>query len=84
MLGVTSVLLEGDYTVSVEFNDGENGIINLKNELERDHRAIINELLDLELFKTVKIRFDTLSWDNGVDFAPEYLYDQMIMQKKVA
>ena len=84
MLGVTSVLLKGDYTVSVEFNDGENGVINLKNELEKDHRAIINELLDLELFKTVKIRFDTLSWDNGVDFAPEYLYEQMIIQKKAA
>jgi len=84
MLGITSVLLKGEYTVSVEFNDGENGIINLKNELEKDHRAIIQELLDLELFKTVKIKFDTLSWENGVDFAPEYLYDQMIMQKKAA
>ena len=47
-------------------------------------RPIIQELLDMELFKTVKIKFDTLSWDNGVDFAPEYLYDQMIIQKKVA
>ena len=84
MLGITSVSLKGDYTVSVEFNDGENGVINLKNELEKDHRAIINELLDLELFKTEKIKFDTLSWDNGVGFAPEYLYDQMIIQKKAA
>jgi len=84
MLGVTSVLLEDDYTVSIGFNDGENGKINLKNELEKDHRAIIQELLDLELFKTVKIKFDTLCWDNGVDFAPEYLYDQMIIQKKAA
>ena len=84
MLEVTSVLLQDDYTVFVEFNDGQNGIINLKNELENDHRPIIQELLDLEMFKTVKIKFDTLCWDNGVDFAPEYLYDQMMIQKIVA
>ena len=84
MLGITSVSLEDDYTIYVEFNDGKKGIINLKNELEKDHRPIIHELLDLELFKTVKIKFDTLSWDNGVDIAPEYLYDQMIIQKKAA
>jgi hypothetical protein len=82
MLGITKVLLEGDYIVSIEFNDGQNGLINLKNELEKDHRAIIQELLDLEKFNTVKIKFDTLSWDNGVDFAPEYLYEQMVLQKQ--
>ena len=84
MLGVTKVLLEDNYIVSVEFNDGENGTINFKSLLEKDHRAIIRELLDLEKFKTVKIKFDTLSWENGVDFAPEYLYEQMVIQKKVA
>ena len=84
MLGVNKVVLENDYTVFIEFNDGQNGKINFKNEFEKDHRAIIQELLDLEIFKTVKIEYDTLSWDNGVDFAPEYLYEQMVMQKNVA
>jgi len=84
MLGVKKVELEDGYTVSIEFNDGQNGKINFKNELEKDHRAIIQELLDLEIFKTVKIEYDTLSWDNGVDFAPEYLYEQMVIQKNVA
>jgi len=27
---------------------------------------------------------DTLCWDNGVDFAPEYLYEQIQMQQKAA
>ena len=84
MLGVTKVVLEGDYIVNIEFNDGQSGQINFKSELEKDHRAIIKELLDLKKFKTVKIKFDTLSWDNGVDFAPEYLYEQMVTQRKVA
>ncbi|MCL1929033.1 MAG: DUF2442 domain-containing protein [Treponema sp.] len=84
MLGVTKVQLQGDYTVFIEFNDGQSGIINLKNELEKDHREIIRELLDLEKFKTVKLGYHTLCWDNGVDFAPEYLYEQLMMQKKAA
>jgi len=27
------------------------------------------------MFKTVRVDYDTLCWDNGVDFAPEYLYE---------
>jgi hypothetical protein len=84
MLGITKFELEGDYTVYLEFNDGKNGTINLKTELEKDHREIIRELLDLEIFNTIKIWHRTLAWDNGVDFAPEYLYEQIAIQKKVA
>ena len=84
MLGVTKVVLQGDYTVYVEFNDGQNGVINFKKELEKDHREIIRELLDLNQFNTVKLGFHTLCWKNGVDFAPEYLYEQVLLQKKAA
>ena len=84
MLGVTSVVVEGDYTVYVEFNNGQGGVINFKDQLEKDHREIIRELLDLEKFNTVKLGYHTLCWDNGVDFAPEYLYEQTKLQQKVA
>jgi hypothetical protein len=32
-------------------------------------------LLDMDKFRTVRVDLDTLCWDNGVDFAPEYLYE---------
>ena len=80
---VKSELKEG-YKVFVEFNDGTSGTIDFYNKLQNDHRQIVRELLDLEKFKTVSTGLDTLCWDNGVDFAPEYLYDQIVMQKKVA
>jgi hypothetical protein len=41
-------------------------------------------VVNLELFNTVKLGLDTLCWDNGVDFAPEYLYEQIKAEKKVA
>ncbi|GHV33577.1 hypothetical protein AGMMS4952_25590 [Spirochaetia bacterium] len=84
MLGITDFALKGDYTVYVEFNDGQKGLIDLKDTFENDHREIIRELLDLEKFRTVRIGLHTLCWDNGVDFAPEFLYEQIKMQKKVA
>jgi len=84
MLEVTKFNLKGDYTIYVEFNDGHSGDIYFKEKLEKDHREIIRELLDLDKFNTVKLGYQTLCWDNGVDFAPEYLYEQVAVQKKVA
>ncbi|GHT35051.1 hypothetical protein FACS189434_12230 [Bacteroidia bacterium] len=72
-----------DYKVQVEFNDGVIGIINFLDILGNDKRMIIRELLDLNKFKTVRVDYDTLCWDNGVDFAPEFLYDK-IRLKEVA
>jgi len=80
---VRSELLE-DYKVFIEFNDGVSGILDFYHKLQNDHRKIVRELLDYENFKTVKTGLDTICWSNGVDFAPEYLYEQIKMQQKVA
>jgi hypothetical protein len=82
MVWIVNAELKDNYKVFVEFNNGINGIIDFKEKLDNDHRPIIKDLLDLEKFKTVKIGLDTLCWDNGVDFAPEYLYEQIIGENK--
>jgi hypothetical protein len=82
MVWVVNAELKDNYKVFVEFNNGINGIIDFKEKLANDLRPIIRDLLDLEKFKTVKIDLDTLCWDNGVDFAPEYLYEQIIGENK--
>jgi hypothetical protein len=81
---VKAELMEG-YKVFIEFNDGASGIIDFKEKLENDHRQIIKDLSDINMFKTVRVHMDTLCWDNGVDFAPEYLYEKIkVKNKKVA
>jgi hypothetical protein len=82
---VIKVELLEDYKVFIEFNDGKSGTIDFKEKLTNDHRQIVRELLDLNIFRTVKVDMGTLCWDNGVDFAPEYLYEKLSLEnKKVA
>ena len=76
MLHIIHAKLINDYNVYVEFNNGKKGMINFRNILENDHRKIIQELLNKDLFKTLKVNLHTLCWANEVDFAPEYLYEQ--------
>jgi hypothetical protein len=33
------------------------------------------ELASREAFKTVRVAFDSIEWDNGLDLDPEYLYE---------
>jgi hypothetical protein len=75
MIWVVKAKLMDAYKVFVEFNDGISGTIDFQEKISTDHRKIIKDLLDLEKFGTVKVDLDTLCWDNGVDFAPEYLYE---------
>ena len=84
MINIVNAELKNDYKIYVEFNNGVKGIINFKKILEEDHREIIKELLNKELFKTVKVNLNTLCWDNEVDFAPDYLYEQVEVKEKVA
>ncbi|MBR5927280.1 MAG: DUF2442 domain-containing protein [Spirochaetia bacterium] len=73
MLCVTSAEYAGDYKIKVKFNDSTSGIADFKQKVSTDHRPIIRELQDIELFKNFWIEADTITWRNGVDFAPEFI-----------
>ena len=64
-----------DYRIRVAFNNGESGIIDLREAICNDKRPIFVELVDTEKFKQFRTDFDTIVWENGLDLAPEYLYD---------
>jgi uncharacterized protein YkvS len=84
MIKIIDAKISNEYKIIVEFSDGIKGVIDFKKILEEDHREIIKELLNMDLFKTVKVNLNTLCWDNGVDFAPDYLYGQIKASKNVA
>ena len=66
---------KGTYEIFIKFNNGKNIIVDLKKTIENDHRPIIRDLLDVNTFNSFTVSNDTVCWKNGVDFAPEYLYE---------
>ena len=70
---ITKATYIQDYQLELEFNDGSSGIVDLINEL---NKPIFQPLKNINYFKSFKLNSWTLSWDNGADFAPEFLYER--------
>lgn len=64
-----------NYLLVLTFENGEKREFDMKPYLDK---GIFKELKDFNLFKTVKISFDSIEWDNEADFDPEVLYSQSI------
>ena len=61
-----------DYRLLLSFNNGERRIVDLSNSLKG---SVYTPLKDIGYFKNFSIKFNTIEWENGADFAPEYLYE---------
>jgi hypothetical protein len=68
---VKEVIPRDDYTLSVVFENGEKGVLDMKPILEF---GIFQRIKDMDDFKRVRVAFDTIEWDSGVDLDPEYIY----------
>lgn len=71
-LEVTQASYITDFKVSLKFNDGVEMTVDLEKELTG---SAFTPLKDKEKFKKFAIVFNTIEWENGADFAPEYLYE---------
>ena len=60
-----------DYTLTVKFDNGEEGILDMKPILDF---GVFRRIKDHEAFRRVRVAFDTIEWDCGVDLDPEYIY----------
>ncbi len=60
------------YRIRLYFNNEEVRVVDLYNSLKGE---VFVPLKDIEYFKNFTIKFNTIEWENGADFAPEYLYD---------
>jgi hypothetical protein len=65
-----------DYVLWVRFNDGMQGEVDLKDELEGE---VFEPLKRLALFRTLRVDpvLQTVVWPNEADLAPEFLHDKM-------
>jgi hypothetical protein len=60
------------YRIMLLFNNGEKRIVDLSQSLNGE---VFAPLKDIGFFKRFSIKFNTIEWENGADFAPEYLYE---------
>ncbi|MGA7878643.1 MAG: DUF2442 domain-containing protein [Desulfoferrobacter sp.] len=68
---VKELIAHDDYTLSVVFDNGESGILDMKPILSF---GIFRRIKDLDNFKRVRVSFDAIEWECGVDLDPEYIY----------
>lgn len=71
---VTKAVYVKEYEVKLEFSDGASGVMNLKDYLDK---PIFEPLKNKNYFKSFKLNSWTIEWENGADFAPEFLYEQV-------
>lgn len=68
---ITDVEYMHDYTMNLEFSNGERRIVDFEPLLKGKLRE---PLRDLNNFIQFGLTEWTLEWYNGVDFAPDFLY----------
>ena len=74
-LAVKEVKPLDEYKLLVTFENGEVKLFDMNPYLTK---GIFRELRDVSLFKSAKINFDTVEWENEADIDPETLYEDGI------
>jgi len=59
------------YRISILFSDDIRKTVDLKNQL---YGEVFEPLKDINKFKRFSVSDWTVEWENGADYAPEFLY----------
>jgi len=62
------------YQLLLAFEDGVRKLVDMEPHLDGE---IFEPLKDVDYFKTVRVNpdIDTIAWENGADFSPDFLYE---------
>jgi len=63
------------YRVLVTFKNGTTSEVDFEGDLDG---PIFEPLKDPAYFRQFHLEGHTLAWDNGADFAPEFVYDKLL------
>jgi len=77
---VTRVEYRGEYVYRVFFDDGMEGEIDFSDYLSLG--PVFEPLKDKALFAKATVEGGTIGWPNGVDVAPETLYEKILHADK--
>lgn len=73
---ITEMQYLSGYRVWLKFEDGKEGEVDLKDELWGE---VFEPLKEVDRFKAVRLdrELNTICWETGADFAPEFLYAKL-------
>ena len=71
-LHIDNVKYIKEYTLEITFNNGVVKLVDLQHELDGE---VFEPVKQIEMFRRVAVNPDTktIEWENGADFAPEFL-----------
>ena len=72
---VRSVKAIEEHRLILEFDNGQCRVFDAKPLLSVGR---FRDLASLEAFAKVRVAFDTVEWENGLDLDPEYLYERSV------
>lgn len=72
---VVHVIAREDFTLLVHFDNGQEGILDMKPYLDF---GVFKRIRDYADFSRVRVAFDTVEWDRGVDLDPEFIQAKCI------
>lgn len=70
---VIKVSAVADYVLNIEFDNGEIRCLDMKPYLEF---GVFRRLKNPDSFNQVRVSFDTVEWETGIDLAPEFVYNK--------
>ena len=69
-LEITKAQYVGGHKIHLWFNNNVDRVVDFSDKLKG---TAFEPLRDLAFFKNSHIAYNTIEWENGADFAPEYL-----------
>jgi len=75
---VTSLKVLPGHRLEVSFADGLHGVVEMSQD---DFRGVFAPLADEHYFALADIRDGVVVWPNGVDIAPDAMYDEVRNRK---
>jgi hypothetical protein len=68
---VVKVVPDKNFTLSIVFDDGREGTLDMKPYLDF---GVFQRIRNYADFSRVRVSFDAVEWDCGVDLDPEFVY----------
>ncbi len=74
LIWITKANYLNEYKIKLKFNNLKKGVVNLKPYLDKKN---YEPLINLSTFKKFQLNSWTIEWENGADFSPEFLLENI-------